>query len=648
MELELPSVEIFRDILGVSPSADGYWSIEKTDKNRDLYLCHYDSSKIPEILRDPSLSDSDRKAILKMRGLIVSLAVAGKTKGGVIVTRGYEYTPLCTVSGDLQSSKLELKDSNGFVKSFDLSSPNTSVAFNHEGTVVRISKIEGKVLMSTAHNLKIENSFWGDSPTFSKIYSDFGGPDPETLFDSSKPNSNITHLFMLVHPSLQIATRLNVGSGYIAYLGYSFNNEISEIDPQWFETEVTRIPQNMESVDYRDPTGKIIVPIRNPSDILINGKPNLFSPYRVSGNDGFEVAKLILKIGVSNQEPTIFDGVNPLHTPGEACIVRYTDEQGNEQTVKLASVAYNWRGAVNSNNPNRYNQFVSWRSLILKRYLEEKRNIESIFIPSSGRTSNFQVEDLVEIFNGTPERMYSYEQLFPHIAYPSEEQLTEFGRRYEDYEQLPTIIEMMSMNFNDYKVDERDEASFRESRMANIAANFILAVSEFKFIDSCSYLYRLKTDISTTISIMCHKFNEFKTLVKNFNEYMKGSKTLMERSLLGIPAFRKSIKVQGIEQRVELNTAGKVVVRMFNTIMNTMSDPAITKQILRSKVPYRHGDESRILYEASLNSLRNLVQKEYGPTLYSLIVGVKAYTTRGQVVGMPESASPKVSSPSTA
>lgn len=91
----------------------------------------------------------------------------------------------------------------------------------YEGPIVYVWKHNGIVRFSTRRKLDAKNSRWGGSRQFSEIWAALDGPPIASFFpDDSEPDGEgVSHAFVLAHPSLITVSRIDVGHGYLVYLG---------------------------------------------------------------------------------------------------------------------------------------------------------------------------------------------------------------------------------------------------------------------------------------------------------------------------------------------------------------------------------------------------------------------------------------------
>lgn len=101
-----------------------------------------------------------------------------------------------------------------------------------EGACVYIWKHNGEVFFSTKRKVTALNSRWGDSRLFSEIYASLGGPSSLELFPDldDLDGGGVSFAFLIVHPSLFKTTKMEVGNGYLMFIGATCAYTGNEVD----------------------------------------------------------------------------------------------------------------------------------------------------------------------------------------------------------------------------------------------------------------------------------------------------------------------------------------------------------------------------------------------------------------------------------
>ena len=604
-----------RTTLGINSDADKYWHIIDQDDDKELYSIHYYSELIPELIKS-DIDTLSKSRIFELRGIIVYLPVNNNGSyptNGTIVTRGFGYTPTCTVDRPLKivDNQLSLVDNQGGQHIIDMKdNSETKAVTGYDGCVLRLSKFNDEVLLTTGRRIDVSKSFWGDSDFFPVIYEKLGGPIPKTLF-SDKPHSNITHLFMLVHPSLSVGSRLNIGDGYLVYLGNQYNNHSLTNNPislpDDFETEPFLKNIDIYNIGIIGSDGKKHAPYREPSKK--DEKTMIISPTYLDASD-VDVWNTILMSGASPYSPSDFLDVDPRLTQGETLICTYTSVSGHKRMIRISPVASNWRVAIMDNNPNRYNQFVRDYTYTLSQKLE--------VVPTDSG------DDWSKIFNGISKKIYTYDQLFPLVATPTLEEL----KRLKTELLEATTFELpctMPDYFTSKSLDDQD------LKLRNIASCFILATPPSHIIDSIGFYENFITQRNLVISELVDNFLKYKAipnktgvidrvnwgLIDNEVNDSKGEK-LSQLKLPknddgkdAIQIFSKKTK----DGSYKLNLAGIRLVNIFTEAV---------KHATKVQPKTKDGHPKSLL-AVCRNNINNLLIREHGESLYSIMTAVTKY-----------------------
>lgn len=278
-------------------------------RNDDLAMIHY-------------RPDADLDLFGNLRGVVVDL------KKGNIVSYSYPNAP------QVVASSLESIDGNINLGTFSLKESQVRIKIGFEGTLIHVFKHAGKVYRTTRKRLDPSKSRWGNSKTFGEIYWELSGPSDEVLFDPTKDYSPYTHSFILVHPDVLVASRDDVGAGYLVYLG----------PKKMYPTTAEQCPYPIDSVDC-----KLHVPETTSSNKIIEGNSKIYSPENLT----IEEANKHLTFGFYEG----FEGYEYLDyrlLPGEFIVI---EDTVSNQMFRVESPAYVWRSQIRNNNPNLLHRF---------------------------------------------------------------------------------------------------------------------------------------------------------------------------------------------------------------------------------------------------------------------------------------------------
>lgn len=292
------------DILGIDNTPD--WDIFDFDQSANLYLVHYNTN-------------ADMNKYGHIRGLVVD------TNNKMIVCQSFGYTP------SYVSSHIE-GDGDHPEHIFFTCPDESQVHVNHqsirigyEGTIMRVFKHNGKVYHSTHRRLDSSKSRWGKSVSFMEMYNQLNGPKDTDLFSPEVEYSPYCYIFIMVHPDVLNVCKLNVGKGYLVYLGV--NTMWDPSHPYNGQEGIRTFP-----VSHQVETSSVPVTISS-SDITL------------------EQANKHLKYGFHDEGTT---HVDPRVGNGEFIIIY---EQGTNKLIRVNSPAYQWRLQMRDNNPNLLNRF---------------------------------------------------------------------------------------------------------------------------------------------------------------------------------------------------------------------------------------------------------------------------------------------------
>lgn len=293
------------DILGMK-SISG-WSIIDTYEN--LALVHYDD-------------DADMKECGHLRGVLID------TEKGDIIADSFGFTPTAVVDEIVEEDgKLCFVDNEQNKHVFNADANITRI---FEGVVIRVIWFNNKLYRITHKKIFPVKSRWGNSKYFINLYEEAGGPVAEQLFDTTKPFSDTCYHFMVVDPSLLVATRQRVSAPYIVCLEkqtIKLSRDVGEIAPG---------KSTFETVD------KI--------GGLVN-KSMIHMPKKLTISE----ANKHLKSGYYKSFPV---GDERL-TTGEGVIIYHKENDVITKVLKVNSKSYDYRCTMRGGNPNIVNQFYT-------------------------------------------------------------------------------------------------------------------------------------------------------------------------------------------------------------------------------------------------------------------------------------------------
>ena len=269
--------DIIASILNIENNAE--WDVTDFIEEKGLYNVHYGMNVDDDILND----------IGNLRGVVVDV------NNKKVVCRSFGYTK-SVVASDL-SEYQDLK-----------------VKIGYEGTVIRVFKHDGVVYTSTHKKLNPVRSRWGNSITFLEMYNNLNGPKDE-LFDE-KPYSPYVYTFLVVHPQLLFASKINIEEqGRLVFLK-RFSMDLEGID-------------NIETEPHGD---EIVSKLYQNEYISVEqGNKHLSTGFYESNNQ-----------------------TNLLLQNGEFLI----GEDSKGEIYRIMSPAYNWRVNIRQGDSNMYHNYV--------------------------------------------------------------------------------------------------------------------------------------------------------------------------------------------------------------------------------------------------------------------------------------------------
>jgi hypothetical protein len=306
--MEIGLREQIAQILEINPQGD--WVVIDQLPSANLYMVRH-------------TDDGDLEKYGWLQGVVVDV------KEKKVVACPYGYMPFIHMDEIQPTNTGEIigTDDSGNFHQFKLD--EVTMKRGYEGCTVTVFKHQGKVYVSGRKKFDLNKSAWGDNPSFLQMYKSLGGPTEE-LFDKDCETSCYSHNFLIVHPLLLMQTQLNVGGGFLLYLGHVKNFE-----------------NDKETVTKVNCVDKLPTTITTPF-ILDSIKLNI------------EEANHHLRFGFGEKYD---DGkVNYRRKPGEFVVL-----ESNGQLYALASSGYLQRKKIRGDHPNIYYRFFQLYDHIFER-----------------------------------------------------------------------------------------------------------------------------------------------------------------------------------------------------------------------------------------------------------------------------------------
>ena len=298
------------DILNLSSEVG--WSV--VDSLGDLHLVHYND-------------DADMTLVGHLRGVLVDV------KEGLSIASSFGYTPtVCTNELVVSNGEITLYDDYNHVHTFG---DETMIKRIYEGVIMRVIYYNGEVYRMTHKKIRPMKSRFGNSPFFTKMYQEAGGPLDHQMFDLSKQWSPMCFVFLVVHPKLLMATRQHVISPYVVLLSIN----------QMWNPLTCPFPQEEVELECR-----YNFPI-SPYISATMTEPFVHLPEAMS----LEAANKHLLYGYYDNVPSM----DLRQLPGEALILYKFKDGQVVDIVKVNSIAYDYRFNIRQNDSNPYRQFYN-------------------------------------------------------------------------------------------------------------------------------------------------------------------------------------------------------------------------------------------------------------------------------------------------
>lgn len=294
---------------------------------------------------------ADMETFGRINGVVIDV------DAGAIIASSYGHTPLAVADEITVNEKGEivLTDITGVTRSFD--SSRVKFKLGLEGVILRVYKWGGIVFVSSHTKIDVSRSVWGTSLPFLDIYTALGGPTTE-LFHENTVTSPICHIFQVVDPSLLVATKQDIGVGYLAYLGpkQMWNVELtscpykqtdeSGIDSQGIPNRTLGYTPQEWLTDKRKNAGFIPSLFSGPSNFVTTlptplTEPVIFYPQNLD----LETVNVHLRRGYWLLPDAFYESADYRLTLGEFVTMYWRNDKGHleQAAMQIQSTAYNWR-----------------------------------------------------------------------------------------------------------------------------------------------------------------------------------------------------------------------------------------------------------------------------------------------------------------
>lgn len=414
---------------------DDVSDIEIIDEKDNMIMVHYKET-------------ADMAKVGFVRGIVIDY------KSGSIIAGSHGYTPIAVTDKiEFVDSKFDIIDKNGMNHSY--SDETCKIVPSFEGVVIRALWYNNKFYTISFKKFDPSKSHWGKSEYFTKMYYDAGGPDVSQLFDTSKPYSNTYYTFLVCHKDLLVATRQQVNSPYIVYLGKACND---------LKLPSDLMSEGIESFKFSTHMPDVV-------DKKFIFKP---SPMKVNEcNDHLEFGYY--------QKRSFYD--DRMKT-GESVII-YNENNGVvSDMIKINSKSFEWRSSMRADNPNISHQFYKLLSTVysnpdpnlssLSNYILFPPYCDSLFcsqIKNNGFLLDFKTATKYELQTYESDKDARIQLLWCNLIFS-----------------LPTKAQLPFLNVLDEYF----------SNVERVTEWIITIERKYKIIETTNYCHRVKNIISTS------------------------------------------------------------------------------------------------------------------------------------------------------
>lgn len=446
------SAETFNTLSEVAGIPKDDFEVKDVNLDKGLYLIHYDVSKVQK-----SSADS---VVRNHRGTIIDI----NSKKVVCSSFGYIPTTVLSDSDKIKNifkNEELFEDSDGvnykldsLDNTYESILENTDFTYDvfplYEGTMIRVWKHCGQLMISSHKKIDCSNSHWGGSGKFKELFDKY----TKGLNLSDVTDEETVHFFILIDKDLLVSSKIPLKNkdGMVVYIGTRgcLNQNLKE--------------RSWELID------KLNLPRLN-NENLHNSDKTMYSPDLITKYS--EVTKLLTK-GFYDYDAV--EQSSPLCL-GEGVIVSYN--QGDKRKhIRIVSEAYKRRSELVDNNPNILHRCYT----ILTKTLYPKdgddnylKSFPPIPIIDTDEIDKME-EPIIQSYTGvsyTDEELTDKKNLKSHynrfrnaimwyaLSLSLPHQLDALRNIKHVLEERETIIKLLCDNFNKFKVGEFEGLTFK-------------------------------------------------------------------------------------------------------------------------------------------------------------------------------------------
>jgi len=294
-------------------------------EEKGLYLLHFDG----EDIRSTKKGD----AVRELRGTIVDI------NANAVCCASFGYIPTAVIKEETRIKSIFKEnesftdcDSNEysfetFNEGYQSILANTDFTYDvfplYEGTMIRVWKHNGELMISTHKKIDCANSHWGSSKMFKELFLEY----TKDVDFNDYTNEHMVHYFVLMNEDLLVCSKfpMTTRKGLVVYIGTRDKLNMDIKKAGWILMDKLKL-----------------APLTN--DEIHNGTGAFYGPDLITKYS--EVTKLLTK-GFYNIDA--FEQDNPLCL-GEGIVVTY-NENNRRRNIRIVSSAYKKRSELVDNDP---------------------------------------------------------------------------------------------------------------------------------------------------------------------------------------------------------------------------------------------------------------------------------------------------------
>jgi hypothetical protein len=313
-------------VLGIEAEDGKYpFTVKDSILEKNLYLIHYDN--------DDSRLSSKESMVRELRGIIVDMS------SKKVVCSSFGYVPTVVEDSEENITKIfnkevSMEDKDGAEYSFDEFEEGYDAISGegkmydvfplYEGTMLRVWKHNGEMMVSSHKKIDCSNSHWGSSEKFRKLFMEYTeGYD----LDSNTEEGNV-HYFIMIDQDLLVSSKFPLGgrNGVVVYAGTRTKVNTNCSSGSWTLHTKLSLPSMK---DYFSPD---------------NATKTFFGPHFLTSTSD------ILNVLTRGFHSDSFDQTNPC-CMGEGVVLGF-NKNGKRSHIRIISSSFKRRSDIVSNDPN--------------------------------------------------------------------------------------------------------------------------------------------------------------------------------------------------------------------------------------------------------------------------------------------------------